>query len=174
LLALSSRIDLALYRGEPDRVTERIVPEMKGIRGALVDRPPLQGMMLRFALVRHAVARALASPAAHRDALADARKHTRALRSKLPLVRCSRTICEAMIDEMNGDNGQALRRYQSSLPELERSGAVLFLQAVRYRIGKLQGGDEGAALCTEIKTWLAREGVRDPDRMLAMLLPGPN
>jgi serine/threonine protein kinase/tetratricopeptide (TPR) repeat protein len=177
LLALSSRIDLALYRGEPDRVTDRIGPEMKGIRRGLLDRPPLQGMMLHFGLVRHAVARALLAPAdsaTRRDALADARKHTRALRSKLPLVRCSRTICEAMVDEVKGNNAEALRRYESSLPELERSGAALFLQAARYRIGKLRGGDEGAALCNEIKTWLVREGVRDPDRMLAMLLPGPN
>ncbi|HMG52119.1 MAG TPA: AAA family ATPase, partial [Kofleriaceae bacterium] len=56
LLALASRIDLALYRRCPEDVTSRIAPEWKLIRRSLVDRPPLQGLLLRGALLRHALA----------------------------------------------------------------------------------------------------------------------
>jgi hypothetical protein len=35
------------------------------------------------------------------------------------------------------------------------------------------GGDEGKALVTTARTWLTEHGVRDPDKMLDMLLPGP-
>ena len=40
MFALTSRIDLALYCGDPERVTARIATELKLIRRSLVDRPP--------------------------------------------------------------------------------------------------------------------------------------
>jgi hypothetical protein len=45
---------------------------------------------------------------------------------------------------------------------------------VRDRLGRLVGGDEGATLRAGTRRWLEAEGVRAPDTMLAMLLPGPS
>ena len=61
----------------------------------------------------------------------------------------------------------------TALANLERADAHLFVHAARYRVGKLVGGDEGAALCADVHAWLAREGVRAPDRMLDMMLAAP-
>ncbi len=63
LFALASRIDLALYRGDPESVTPRLASEVRRIQRSLVDRPPLQGLALRQSLLRHAVACAWRAPA---------------------------------------------------------------------------------------------------------------
>ncbi|HEU4611465.1 MAG TPA: AAA family ATPase, partial [Kofleriaceae bacterium] len=174
LFALASRIDLALYRGDPERVTARVATDLKPIRRALVDRPPMQGMLLRLALVRHAVAcanQAKPGSSRRREALAQARSHLRMLRGKIPLVGHCAAICDALIVETSGDRDTALARYRAALPGLESADTHLFVQATRYRIGRILGGDEGAALCDGARTWLTREGVREPERMLAMMLP---
>jgi eukaryotic-like serine/threonine-protein kinase len=176
LLALSSRIDLALYRGDPERISARVVSDYKPIRRSLVDRPPMQGMLLRFALVRHAVAcanEAERGSSRHREALAQARKHARALRGSVPLTGHCANICEGLIAESNGDRDTAVTLYRAALAGLDDADAHMFAHAARYRVGKIIGGDEGAALCSTVDAWLAREGVRAPDRMLHMMLPAP-
>jgi eukaryotic-like serine/threonine-protein kinase len=176
MLALSSRIDLALYRGDPERVTARAASDWKPIRRSLVDRPPMQGMLLRFALVRHAVAcanQAAPGSSRYKEALSQARKHTRALRGSLPLLGHCANICDGLIAEATGDPEGAVRLYRAALDGLDDVNAHTFAHAARYRVGKIIGGDEGAALCSAVDAWLAREGVRDPDRMLAMMLPAP-
>jgi serine/threonine protein kinase len=174
LFALASRIDLALYRGCPEDVTARIAADWKPLRRSLVDRPPLQGMLLRLAIVRHAIACANQAPPAssrRREALAQARTHIRALRGGVPLVGACATMCEGLYAEAVGKHDHALAKYRAATEGLAAADAHLFVAAVRERIGVLVGGDEGNALRTEVRAWLAREGVRQPDRMLAMMLP---
>ncbi|HEY5947108.1 MAG TPA: protein kinase [Kofleriaceae bacterium] len=176
LLALSSRIDLALYRGDPERVTARIASDWKPIRRSLVDRPPMQGLLLRFAVLRHAVACANFAPAGstrRREALAQARGHLRALRGNLPLRGLCATVCEGLIAEASDDPKTAIELYRNAVSGLERAEAYFLVYAVRYRVGCLAGGDEGAKLCGEALAWLEREGVREPERMLDMMLPAP-
>jgi len=176
LFALASRIDLALYRGDPERVTDRIERDWNPIRRSFVDRPPLQGMLLRFAIIRQAVACANAAPrgsAAHQAAIATARKHLRGLRGNVPLVRHCARICDGLIAEATGNPDAAVTAYREAIVGLEQADAHLFVHAARYRIGRLVGGDEGAAMSSEVTAWLQREGARNPERMLAMMLPGP-
>jgi len=177
LLALASRIDLALYRGQPERVTGRIATELRLIRRSLVDRPPMQGMLLRLALVRHAVACANHAPpgsSRKREALAQARAHMRTLRGRVPLVGHCATMCAGLIAEAAGHADQAISHYRTALTGLEQADAHLFVHAARYRVGRLIGGDEGRMLCDEVRVWLVREGVREPDRMVQMMLPAPS
>jgi eukaryotic-like serine/threonine-protein kinase len=177
MLALSSRIDLALYRGSPEAVTPRILADLKPIRRSLVDRPPLTGLLLRFALVRHAIACVYAAPdgsSRRREALALARARIRTLRGNVPLVGHCALVCEGMLAEASGNGEQAVALYRRALTGLESADALLFVQGARYRVGRLIGGDEGTALCGDVRSWLVREGVRDPDRMLNMMLPGPH
>jgi hypothetical protein len=176
MFALTSRIDLALYCGDPERVTARIATELKLIRRSLVDRPPMQGMLLRWSLVRQAVACANHAPAGsarRREALAKARAHVRTLRGNLPLVSDCARVCQGLIAEASGDADAALALYSAALPGLERADAHLLVHAARYRVGKIIGGDEGAELCAGVHAWLEREGAREPERMLEMMLPAP-
>ena len=67
----------------------------------------------------------------------------------------------------------AIVRYRAALPGLAASDTHLFEHAVKDRLGRLIGGDEGAALQADVRRWLASESVREPETMLGMLLPGP-
>nr|MDQ3370652.1 hypothetical protein [Myxococcota bacterium] len=177
LFALSSRIDLALYRDRPEDVTPRIAREWGSIRRSLVDRPPVQSLLLRSSLVRHAVAcanHAAPGSARRHEALAQARKHMRAIpHGKIPLGDHCLQMCEGLFAEASGRAEDAIAHYRVALPALTGSDSHLFAYAVRERLGRLVGGDEGAALRAGARSWLAREGVREPEKMLAMMLPGP-
>ncbi|HEU4732713.1 MAG TPA: hypothetical protein VFT22_32680, partial [Kofleriaceae bacterium] len=176
LFALSSRLDLALYRRRPEDATPRIASEWKQIRRSLVDRPPLQGLVLRSTLLRHAVACANQAPpgsSRRREALAEARAYLRSIphRSVPVIVYCVKMF-EGLIAEAEGRPEDAIVRYRAALPGLS-ADIHLFENAVRDRLGRLIGGDEGAQLQADVRRWLAEEQVRDPETMLAMLLPGP-
>jgi hypothetical protein len=177
LLALASRIDLALYRRRPEDVTPRIAPEWKLIRRSLLDRPPLQGLMLRGAFVRHAVACANHAPrgsSRRREALAEARGHLRRFpRRAVPVVVHCAQLFDGLIAEAEGRPEHAIAQYRAALPGLDEHDTHLFAHAARDRLGRLIGGDEGAALRAEARSWLDAESVREPDTMVEMLLPGP-
>jgi hypothetical protein len=177
LLALASRLDLALYRRRPEDVTPRIASECRMIRRSLVDRPPLQGLLLRAALLRHALACANQAPASssrRREALAEAHGHLQRFpRGAVPVViHCAR-LFDGLIAEAEGRPEHAVAQYRAALPGLDQNDTHLFAHAARHRLGRLIGGDEGAALCGEARAWLDGESVREPDTVLDMLLPGP-
>ena len=129
LFALASRIDLALYRGRPEDVTARIAADWKPLRRSLVDRPPMQGMLLRFALVRQAVACANKAPPGstrRREGLAEARKHLRALRGGIPIIDACKSTFGGLISEAEGDLDHAVARYRDAVDKLTRTDTHLF------------------------------------------------
>jgi hypothetical protein len=178
LLALSSRIDLALYRQRPHDATARIGVELRQIRRSLVDRPPLQGLLLRGTLLRHAVAcanQAQPGSSRHREALAEAKSHLRNLpRRVIPLIGHCATMFEGLIAETERRPEAAIAHYRAALPGLTNTDTHLYAYAIRDRLGHLVGGDEGAALQDGVRRWLDEQGVREPETMLGMLLPAPH
>ena len=176
MLALCSRIDLALYRGRPHEVSERIDREGRALHRAMLDRPPTQGLLVGSAFARHALGLAAAAPAgsqARQDALAAARKHVARFRKlRIGLARHAATMFDGLIAESAGNADAAVAAYRACMPGLEACDAHLYLHAVRSRLGRLVGGDEGRSLGDGVRAWLVREGVREPDTMLAMLVPG--
>jgi hypothetical protein len=71
-----------------------------------------------------------------------------------------------------GDLEGARRLLVEAVALLEGVDMMLYAQAARRRLGKLIGGDEGAALVAEADAWMAGQGVRNPARMTAALAPG--
>jgi serine/threonine protein kinase len=177
MLALCSRVDLALYRGAPDTVTARIAAEIPPMRRAFLDRPPVQALLLYSTFARHALARAAAAPtgsSTRRAAIDEARRYLRAFRARpVPLMRPCAGMFDGLIAELEGKDAAAIAHYQTCLPQLLACDTHLFAHAVRDRLGRLVGGDAGAAMRGEVRTWLTGQDVRAPDTMLAMLLPGP-
>jgi hypothetical protein len=175
MFGLCSRIDLALYRGRPEAVTARLPGELKAVRRAMLDRAPMQGILVRSSLARHALAcAAAATGSARREWLDAARRHVRAYRRMpIPLAAHSALMFDGVIAEVAGDPSTAVERYRAALPGLDACDTHLFAHGVRARLGALLGGDEGRALASSARAWLDREGVRDPDAVLHMLLPGP-
>jgi hypothetical protein len=177
MFALCSRLDLALYRGRPEDATPQIAPEWRKIRRSLVDRPPLQGLVLRSTLLRHALAcahQAAPGSSRRREALLDARAHLRKFPKKsAPVIAYCAMMFDGLIAEAEGRPEHAAAQYRAALPGLDTGGIHLLANAVRDRLGRLIGGDEGAALRDGVRRWLDGESVREPDTMLGMLAPGP-
>ncbi len=173
LLGLCSRVDLALYRGEPETMTERMARELPLVRRALLDRPPVQALLVRSTFARHACAIAARSQgSARRAAIAEGRKHARAFRGlPVPIMPACGAMFDGLFAELGGDRDAAVASYRRALVGLDACDTQLYAHAVRDRLGELIDGDEGDALRAGARAWLAREGVREPDRMLAMLLP---
>jgi hypothetical protein len=48
----------------------------------------------------------------------------------------------------------------------------LHAMAMRRRRGELLGGDEGRALIAAADEWMTSQGIRNPVRMAAMIVPG--
>ena len=82
-------------------------------------------------------------------------------------------MCEGMLAEAMHKPELAVARYRAALAGLDGADTQLFAHAVRDRLGALLGGDEGAALRVSVRAWATAEGIRDPDRMLQMMLPAP-
>ncbi|HZJ71209.1 MAG TPA: hypothetical protein VFF36_09785, partial [Planctomycetota bacterium] len=125
------------------------------IRRSLVDRPPLQGLLLRAALLRHALACANQAPpgsSRRREALAEAHGHLQRFpRGAVPVViHCAR-LFDGLIAEAEGRPDHAIAQYRAALPGLDQNDTHLFAHAARHRLGRLIGGDEGAALCGEAR-----------------------
>jgi eukaryotic-like serine/threonine-protein kinase len=176
LLALCSRVDLALYRGRPEEVTGLIASERVAMRRAMLDRPAMHALLVGATFGRHAIACAAAAPAGstrRREALAEARRLVRRIRrSRLPLAAGCARMLEGAAVEVEGRQGEAIRIYQDALTGFDAHDARLYAHAIRWRLGGLLGGDEGAAARAAVGGWLVAEGVREPATMLSMLLPG--
>ncbi len=174
-VSLNSRVDLALYRGDPDSISAQIEADRRPIRRSLLDRAPMQRALLCSSLTRHALARATAAPAgsrARRDALADARRHARRVRRiPLPLAEASLLVFRGAIADVDGRDDEAANAWRAALPRLEAMHYHLFAHATRYHLGRLLGGDEGRELRARTTQWLEEQQVRDPQATMRMILP---
>ncbi len=177
MLAMCSRVELALYRNEPETMTEWLPDEVRRAKRALLDRAPIQAVLLRTTLVRHSLACAAAAPAGsprRKEALASARVEQRKLRKlALKLAPPVARIFDGVIAEIEGQPETAIATYRGALLALQPFDLHLFATAVRHRLGRLVGGHEGAQLCSDARAFITRQGIRDPEAVLAMLLPGP-
>lgn len=72
---------------------------------------------------------------------------------------------------LEGDAGAALATAREAVRALEASETMAYAHAARYALGGLVGGDEGAALRKTAEDWATAQGAKNPQRLLAMLLP---
>jgi len=177
LFAMCSRIDLALYRGDPEAATPQIAAAWKPMRRSLIDRPPLHQLLVYTSLGRHALACAAAAPprsSRGKEAIGLARKYARKIRNpKLPLMTAGALMLDGGIAEVEGRIEDAIAIYRIAAAALDERETMLFGHATRARLGLLVGGDEGAQLRGNAIAWLKGQGAREPETMFAMLLPGP-
>jgi hypothetical protein len=102
-----------------------------------------------------------------------ARRDVAALaRVSLPMARAATPRVRAGLAALDGDDAAAVQHLREALRQADHIGAALYAAAIRLRLGELAGGSEGADLTAAGQLWMAREGVRNPARMTAALLPG--
>jgi len=176
MLALCSRLDLSMYRGDPESATPLLAADLKPIRRAMVDRAPIFDLLMRATIARHALARAAQAPRGsdrYKHGLAEARRVMRRFRrSQMPLMRACSIMIAASVAELEGDTERAVTGFRDAVHAFAETETHLYAHAARNRLGALLGGDEGAAMRAAAHESMARQGVRKPGTMLDMLLPG--
>jgi hypothetical protein len=66
----------------------------------------------------------------------------------------------------------AIAELRAALPLLETYNMIGPAAAVRWQLGRLVGGDEGAALIERSRAWLCEIGAVSPERMIGVGMPG--
>ena len=172
--ALLSRCEIALYRGDPG--SARALLEER--RGALGRSLLLRVVMIRAEMLhldgRIALAEAAAEDLGGRTtSLRRARCAARKLRRiRLPIARSWARLLEASAAQLEGSGTRAAALLRSALAELDASETALHAAAARTRLAEIVGGAEGEGLAARARAWMTAQGVRNPDRLVAMLLPG--
>jgi hypothetical protein len=69
-------------------------------------------------------------------------------------------------------DAEAAAALREAIAAADGAGMLLCAHASRRRLGEIQGGDEGARLCAEASAWMERECVRNPARLLSVIVPG--
>jgi eukaryotic-like serine/threonine-protein kinase len=110
----------------------------------------------------------------HREALIGeaARDARKIAGEKMPWSSPLAALLQAGVAAARGDKARALALLPQAAKGLDEAGMALYATAARWRQGKLGGGDEGKRLVAEAEAWLAKERIKAPAKMIAMLAPG--
>jgi hypothetical protein len=100
------------------------------------------------------VPRAASSPSGHPRASA----HARSIRAALAAAR--------------GDRAAAAELLALAAARFDALDMALHAAALRYRLGRLVGGDRGRELTAGAIGWMEGQGILRPDRMAATFAPG--
>ena len=176
----------ALYAGDPWTAFKRIEVEWPLLRAAqflFLECPRIE---LRHLRGRAALSAAAASPpdgAPHGASPADRRWNRRALvrlalreadlirRERLPIAGPFSALLRAGAARLDGNDEQAVAALGEAVRGFDHAGMEMYREAARWQYGALIGGDGGAALVSASRQWMAREGIKKPDAMMAVLAP---
>ena len=78
----------------------------------------------------------------------------------------------AMAENAAGNRRAAIEALRGAVERAEATGTILYAVPARYRLGQLQGGDEGRELVAEATRAIVDQGIKNPARWVAMQLPG--
>ena len=171
---LHAETDIDLYRGDVRAAQLRVADEWPRLARSLLLRVQLVRINSTHVRARSLIARATAeSGSLQRSLLRQAERDARRLaREKLGWADGDAELIRAGIANTRGDRDETVRRLRSARERLLASDMRMHAAAAARRLGALLGGDEGRSLLAEADDWIAREQVRDPARMTAMLVPG--
>jgi hypothetical protein len=112
--------------------------------------------------------------AVHRErGLREARRAARRiLRERAAYAPAYGDLLRAGIAAQVGDREDAAASQRRGLAATDETHMAGSVGLMRWRLGELLGGDEGAALLAAANAWFAREGVVDPARYLDVYAPG--
>jgi tetratricopeptide (TPR) repeat protein len=80
-------------------------------------------------------------------------------------IRACAAACESR-------SGEAVELLRWALQRFEAVDMNLFAAACRRRLGQLTGGSESRKKIEQADAWMARQGIKNPERMTAMMAPG--
>jgi hypothetical protein len=92
-------------------------------------------------------------------------------RQRRPWASGLAALLRAGVASSSEDDDGTRRHLERGLAYLEQADMALHAAAARHRLGRLLGGASGAELIEQAQRYMKAQGVRAPERMVAMLVP---
>jgi hypothetical protein len=166
---LRAECELALYEGEAARWIEPARRGREGAKRALLERIQQTRTEIRLTLCKLLVASRSRDP----DTLREATGLVRMLNAEsVGYARVWALLFGAALDAQRGATARAVGALRNVVALAAELDMELCAAAARWRLGRLLGGDEGAALVAEARTFFDAENVKDPARLVEVMAPG--
>jgi hypothetical protein len=171
--AMRAEAEIALYVGDPASARERLERDRAEARRSFLLSSQFLRISDSYVRGRCAVASADADADRRPEHLAEARRLARALeRERASHSSPLAAIVRAGGASVAGDRARAARALRSAVSLGKRADMALQVEAARYQLGQLLGGDRGRRLAQHAEAALSAQGVRVPGRFASMLCPG--
>ena len=165
------QVEIELYAGDVSAADELASMLWTAFTGSLL----IRRVYLRI-IVRHVCARAALAAARTADpsaCLGRAESHVRRLqREKTVRSEALARLVGAGIAFARRDRRLAERLMHVAAEQLDAIEMRLYAAATRRRLGQLLGGDQGRGMIVQADVWMTGQGIKNPARMTAMLVPG--
>ena len=172
------RIAVASYSREPLRALPVIRAEGQAMRRSILARLPV--FILGWATYFAGYELNCAREALDRRDAAAASAHVREAKRCIATLRATglraaagyASIHEGACSYLEGDLAGARTKLESACAMKDGSGSVHSAECAKFVLGKLLGGDEGAAMVREADAALRTGGVKRPDRYVSVQVAG--
>jgi tetratricopeptide (TPR) repeat protein len=171
--AMIYAVQADLYGGDVARARARLDEARRPLRRSMLLRVGHLRGLTYMARARVAAA-AAETEGADRDAcVAEAHAMGRRLEKEYdPWARALGSLARALGHSAAGHPERAVAAFREGVARAEATETMLFGVPARYCLGRLVGGEEGAALVCDATATLEAEGVRKPELWVRSLLPG--
>ena len=171
--AMRAEVEIELYVGNAAAAQERLRRDAAALRRSFLLSSQFLRVSCSYLRGRCAVAAAAANPPASRDRLAEARRVARSLERERALHGAPlAAIVRAGIASVTGDRAGAERSLRAAVALSETAEMELQMEASRYQLGRVLGGDEGREHVERAEAALSAQGVRAVARFASMVAPG--
>jgi eukaryotic-like serine/threonine-protein kinase len=169
---LVARASIGLYRGDGEATYRLFSEQLPGIEGSLAMR--IQAV--RVSMIHLRACAALSAVPSSPDPGALLQEVTRIARKiegeHMPWSDPLAALLRAAAAACRGEADAAVQLLIDAIRGFEAAGMALYEAAARRRLGELLQGDEGCVAVAQARTWMLDQGIVNPDRMTAMLVPG--
>jgi hypothetical protein len=165
--------DIDLYVGDGARAYDRLMQDLPALKRSLLLTVQFVRAITVYTRGRCAVASIEARPTQRRARIAEARRMTRRLeRENMPWTAPLASIVEAAVENAAGSRATAIGALRAAIESAEAANMSMHATAARHRLGELLGGSDGEKLVETALGALGAQGIRNPQRWLAIYLPG--
>jgi hypothetical protein len=169
---LYDEAQIDLYTGSALSAWQRVAAGWAPVRRAHMLRVQQVYVLLLDLRGRSALA-AAAMPGDPRPFLKAAFRDARLLRrERVPWAVALAELLDAGVAGRQGEEQRAAERYGQAAALLEAADMHLYAAAARRRQGALVGGPAGRDLTATADAWMEGQGIRNSQRMTALLAPG--
>jgi eukaryotic-like serine/threonine-protein kinase len=172
LWALISEIYVDLYQGQAEAALRRLEQRWPAASGSLLFRSYLPRTFSYHVRAR-AYLQAAESAADPGPLLARVLRDCNCLeREKTPFTSAATLLLQAGIANLRRDQEATVALLRRAEQAFMATDMNAYVAAVRFRLASVLGGDEGRELSRRSSEWMEQQRIRDPERMVALHVPG--